>query len=134
MRIGLDFDKVIVDIGKEYDSSDNGAQLVSEGAIELLQSNDVATIITKRKDLITVIDWLVENALKWDGELQSSISWGESKGLCCLPRDADVFLDDGQYHVDDIQEQGIEAFLFTKEENGCPKKFLQEKGYLGGGK
>lgn len=130
MVIGLDFDNVIVQTGEEWGKLAVATSPVSEGVIDLLDSNTVALILTGRDDLLPVFDWIKVWAPDWRGEIHSAQLWGGRKGPYLAFRKVNVFVDDMPEYVEDIRKCGVPVLHFAKEVHYCPKKLLEQEGYL----
>ncbi len=130
-RIGFDFDNVILDIKSDYDLEDiSSVASVSDGVIDLLQSNKVVLICTARRNLVDVLLWIEKWCSLYKGEIQSVATWGGSKGMYCAYKGIDVFVDDQEYWKDEIEEWGVKCLHFVKDRDKCPKLLLENEGWL----
>ncbi|MBI4690769.1 MAG: hypothetical protein HY754_10980 [Nitrospirae bacterium] len=130
MLIGLDFDNVIADTGEEWEKLSLHTKPVSEGVLDLLNNNVANLIMTGREDLTPVFEWIAAKSPKWKGEIHSAQSHGGRKGPYLALRNVSVFIDDLPEYVEDIRSCGVPALHFIKNLHDCPKKMLEQEGYL----
>jgi hypothetical protein len=133
MLIGLDFDGVIidcVDVENYWEEDIFEFEPVSDGVIELLDTNRVSLILTGRDDLLSVLLWIAKYAPGYCGEINSAENFGGSKGIYCRWKGVDVFVDDSEDWCRDLERWGVRVLRFDKNVFGCPKKLLESYGYV----
>ena len=142
IRIGLDFDGVICDV--ETWAEENGippdditeslladAEVESippiDGAFDVLDSGKVVAIITHRKDLDPVREWLYF----WYGDRYPKVVFPQhSKGFECFKRDIEVFVDDDPSVIKEVDRWDVVGLLYDTRKDGNLYNFLVRKGVL----
>jgi hypothetical protein len=133
MLIGLDFDGVILDyrgVENYWEEDIFEFEPVSDGVIELLETNKIGLILTGRKDLVPVLAWISEYAPSYYGEINSAENFGRSKGLYCVWKGVDIFVDDSDEWCLDLESWGVNFLKFDKDKFKCPKELLEISGYI----
>lgn len=137
MKIGLDFDGVIVDVDgvTDYWKKEVILELepVSEKVVRVLNENRIDLVLTGRGDLLPVLEWMMKYVPGYKGEVASAEVFGESKGVYLLFRGVDVFVDDDDRWIEEIRSvcgDSVEVLKFDKRKWKCPVRMLEFFGYM----
>jgi hypothetical protein len=137
--LGLDFDGVICNIEDwaervgihsedltEGDLADVSPKLLLpiDGALDVLDSGLVKAVITHRKWIDPVADWI----FYWLGRHIPVTFPKHNKGYECFRRGIRIFVDDDPKVMEQLREWRIQGILYNRRRHGNLYKFLLNQG------